>query len=126
MCPQLRVALLSVGVMLWLVTCVSAQTPAPLEKFPSSGPTIVYANGLLTISAHNSTLSDILRGIACQAGADIDIPPQADELIVVYLGPGPARDVVQSLLVGSRFNYLIVGCSPQGEEAWERALPWAE
>jgi hypothetical protein len=110
MCPQLRVTLFLVfGFILWLVTCVSAQTTAFVEKLPSSAPTIVYENGLLTISAHNSTLSDILRGIARQTGADIDIPPQADELVVVYLGPGPARDVVQSLLAGSRFNYVIVG-----------------
>jgi hypothetical protein len=97
------------GAVLWLVNGVSAQTTAPFEQLPSSRPTIVYENGLLTISAHKSTLSDILRGIALETGANINIPPQANELVVVQLGPGPARDVVQSLLAGSRFNYAIVG-----------------
>ena len=110
MCSQLRVAqLLVLGVMLCFATCASAQTTAPLEQLPSSAPTIIYENGLLTISAYKSTLSDILRGIRDQTGADIDIPPQADELVAVQLGPGPVHDVVQSLLAGSRFNYVIVG-----------------
>ena len=110
MCLQLRVVLLSVlVVMLCLATCASAQTTAPFEHAPSSEPTIIYENGLLTISAHKSTLSDILRGIRDKTGAEIDIPPEADELVAVHLGPGPAHDVVQSLLAGSRFNYVIVG-----------------
>jgi hypothetical protein len=128
MCPQLRVTLLSVfGGVLCLPACALAQTTplqlqqpttlapppvsatAPLEQLPSSEPTIIYENGLLTISAHKSTLSEILRAIGNQTGADIDIPPHTDELVAVHLGPGPARDVVQSLLAGSRFNYIIVG-----------------
>jgi hypothetical protein len=54
-------------------------------------------------------LSDILQGIRNQTGADVDIPPQAEERVVTHLGPGPARDVVRSLLSGSRFNYILVG-----------------
>lgn len=42
-------------------------------------------------------------------GGDLDIPPQADERVVARLGPGPAREVVRSLLAGSRFDYVIVG-----------------
>ena len=79
------------------------------EKLPPAEPNIVYDKGLLTITAFNSTLGDVLRGICKQTGAEIDIPPQADELVAVHLGPGAARDVVQSLLAGSRFNYVIVG-----------------
>jgi hypothetical protein len=53
-------------------------------------------------------LSDILQKIRNQTGADVDIPPQAEERVVTHLGPGPARDVVRSLLSGSRFNYILV------------------
>jgi hypothetical protein len=123
---QFRVTLLSVLAMaLCLVTPASAQAvqrqvqqpaplsispaPATLEQLPPNPPTIVYDNGLLIISAHNSTLGDILRRIRGLTGADIEVPPQADERVFVRLGPALPRDILRSLLAGSRFNYLIVG-----------------
>lgn len=126
MYAQLRVKRFSMfGTALCLAACASAQTadlpphsPAAispisshvvLEKLPPNAPTIIYNNGVLTISAYNSTLSDILRGIRTQTGADVDIPPQPEERVVTHLGPGSARDVVRSLLSGSRFNYILVG-----------------
>lgn len=126
MYTQLRVTLLStLGTAVCLAAWASAQTvespaqssaPMPpqaisasLEKLPPNAPTIIYNDGVLTISAYNSTLSDILRGISTQTGADVDIPPQAEERVVTHLGPGPARDVLRSLLSGSRFNYILVG-----------------
>ena len=80
-----------------------------LENLPPNAPTVSYENGMLTISAYNSTLSDILTGISSQTGADVDIPPQADERVAIRLGPGPPREVLNSLLAGSQFNYVIVG-----------------
>jgi hypothetical protein len=128
MCTQLPVTVLSLfGSVLYFAAWASAQTvespaqspapmppqaissPASLEKLPPSAPTVTYDNGVLTISAYNSTLSDILQGIRKQIGADVDIPPQAEERVVMHLGPGPAPDVVRSLLSGSRFNYILVG-----------------
>lgn len=91
------------------ISLTSISAHVVLEKLPPNAPTIIYNDGVLTISAYNSTLSDILRGISTQTGADVDIPPQADERVVTHLGPGPARDVVRSLLSGSRFNYILVG-----------------
>jgi hypothetical protein len=93
------------------VTSPGTSLPANLERLPSRAPDIIYENGLLTISADNSTLSDILRGIGDQTGAEVDIPPQAEERVVMRLGPGPACEVVHSLLRGSRFNYVIVGAN---------------
>ena len=128
MYTQLRGTLLStLGTAVCLAAWASAQTvespaqspapmpplaissPASLEKLAPSAPIVTYDNGVLTISAYNSTLSDILRGISSQTGADVDIPPQAEERVVTHLGPGPAGDVVRSLLAGSRFNYILVG-----------------
>jgi hypothetical protein len=83
--------------------------PATLEQLPPNPPTLIYDNGLLIISARNSTLGDILRGIRDVTGAEIDVPPQAGERVVMRLGPGSPRDILRSLLAGSRFNYLIVG-----------------
>ncbi len=123
-----RVALISVvGAVLSFTTPASAQTgpgqalpptplrppvapPGSLGELPPSAPVVTYEKGLLTISSSNSTLRDILRGIRSQTGAEIEIPPQAEDRVITHLGPGPARDVVQSLLLEvPRFNYIIMG-----------------
>ena len=83
-------------------------TPTP-EQSPSQPPTVTYENGQLAIVAPNSTLSDILHAVHNQTGANIDIPPGANERVVSSFGPGPARDVLTSLLNGSHFNYVMVG-----------------
>jgi hypothetical protein len=76
---------------------------------PASPPQITFQNGMLTISAHNSTLGDILRAVHAHTGAMVDVPPNATERVVAQLGPGPARDVLASLLNGSHFNYVMLG-----------------
>ncbi len=74
------------------------------------GPTVtLYQNGQLTIEALNATLSDVLRAACNQTGTVIDLPPGADERVVGTFGPGPPREVIASLLNGSRFNYVMLG-----------------
>ena len=82
--------------------------PTP-EQRPPTPPQVAYSGGLLTITADNSTLGDILRAVHRQTGAAIDVPGNATERVVGRFGPGPARDVVASLLNGSHFNYVLVG-----------------
>jgi len=87
----------------------AAPPPPTPEQMPSQPPTVTYQNGQLAIVAPNSTLSDILHAVRNKTGADIDIPPGANERVVSSFGPGPARDVLTSLLNGSHFNYVMVG-----------------
>ena len=68
-----------------------------------------YQNGLLSIVAENATLGDVLREVHKHTGATIDVPPSANERVVVRLGPGPARDVLADLLNGTSFNYVMAG-----------------
>jgi hypothetical protein len=68
-----------------------------------------FSEGELTIVAHNSTLSDVLKEVREQTGAELDIPPNANERVVADLGPGPARSVLADLLNGTHFNYVMVG-----------------
>jgi hypothetical protein len=82
--------------------------PTP-EQLPAMPPTVNYRDGQLTIQAPNSTLSDILHAVRVKTGAAIEIPPDANERVVGQLGPGPARDVLASLLNGSHFNYVMLG-----------------
>src|SRR5712691_11104717 len=82
--------------------------PPTLEQMPASAPQVFFRNGQLTIVARNSTLGDILRAVHTQTGASVDIPSHATERVVSNLGPGPARDVLASLLNGSHFNYVML------------------
>jgi len=89
------------------------QTPAPpptLEQTPPTPPQVTYNNGQLTIIAQNATLSQVLRSVQSQTGASVDMPAGASsERVVGQLGPGQPRDVLNALLNGSKFNYIILG-----------------
>src|SRR6266550_7616144 len=95
--------------------------PPTLEQMPASAPQVFFRNGQLTIVARNSTLGDILRAVHTQTGASVDVPSNATERVVSNLGPGPARDVLASLLNGSHFNYVMVG-SPNNPGALDHVI----
>ncbi len=101
------------GVQVQAASQVQGQVPGivPLtpEQMPANPPVVTYVNGKLAIVAKNSTLSDILRVVGDKTGAVIDVPDGADERVVSLLGPGPAREVIASLLNGSHFNYVMIG-----------------
>jgi hypothetical protein len=88
---------------------VAGIVPLTPEQMPSNPPVVTYVNGKLSIVAKNSTLSDILRVVGEKTGALIDMPEGAEERVVSQLGPGPAREVIASLLNGSHFNYVMIG-----------------
>ncbi|MGD0470844.1 MAG: hypothetical protein ABSA54_20900 [Terriglobales bacterium] len=83
----------------------------PMDQIPATPAKVIYQGGLLTISAQNSTLGDILRDVRKLTGASIEIPPGANERVVTHLGPGTPRDVLVGLLNGSSFNYVMLGSS---------------
>jgi hypothetical protein len=90
-----------------------AQSVAPLrpEQMPASQPDVQFRQGQLMIMASNATLGDILRAVHQETGATVDVPPNATERVVGQFGPGPARDVLTSLLNGSHFNYVLLGAA---------------
>src|SRR6266850_2136544 len=81
----------------------------PMDQLPSTPPQVSYQGGMLTIVAQNSSLGDILREVHKRTGATIEVPPNATERVATRIGPGPARDVLATLLNGSAFNYVMVG-----------------
>jgi len=84
--------------------------PPTLEQSTPTSPRVSFQNGLLTIDATNSTLSQVLRAVQSRTGASIDIPGGAgSERVVAQLGPGLPRDVLNTLLNGSKFDYVILG-----------------
>jgi len=71
-------------------------------------PHVVFEDGQLSISANDSSLSDVLYALRACTGADIEIPPgAASEHVTAQLGPGPARKVLSDLLTWSSFDYVV-------------------
>jgi hypothetical protein len=78
------------------------------EQMPPGVPQVSWDGSQLTITADNSTLADILVAIRARTGAEIDVPPNASrERIAARLGPGPARDIVATLLSWTDYDYII-------------------
>jgi hypothetical protein len=88
---------------------------------PAAAPEVQFRQGQLTIMASNSTLGDILRAVRKETGAAVDVPGNATERVVGQFGPGPARDVLSSLLNGSHFNYVLLG-SAENSNALDRVI----
>ncbi len=94
--------------------------PSP-EQMPAAAPDVVFHRGELTIVARNSSLGAILREVQRKTGAAVDMPTTPTERVVGQFGPGPAREVLASLLNGSHFNYLLLG-SPQNPNGLDRIV----
>jgi len=70
---------------------------------------VSYEHGLLSISSDKATLSEVLHAVQQKTGAEISIPPGAEqERVVAAIEPAPAPEVLARLLNGSRFNFLIL------------------
>lgn len=75
---------------------------------PVTPPKIKCNGNQVSILASNSTLGSILNEMHKCIGATIDVPDAAaSSRIFDELGPGPARQVLDSLLSASGFNYVI-------------------
>jgi len=101
----------------------SSEPAVPLspEQLPASPPQVAFSSGMLTITANNATLGDILRAVHRQTGAAVDLPGNATDRVVGRFGPGPVRDVMTLLLNGSHFNYVLLG-SATDPNALERVV----
>ena len=81
-----------------------APPPAPKKVDVS------FEDGKLKVATTKASLAEILNEVRVQTGADIVVPPGAEqEQVAVTLGPASGREVLSKLLDGSRYNYIIVG-----------------
>jgi hypothetical protein len=87
-----------------------ADMPATLPIQPKPRVEVRFNQGMLTIHVNKGTLAEVLSEVHRLTGADIQVPPSAQqEPIVADIGPVPAREAMASLLNGSRFNFIVVG-----------------
>ena len=100
-------------------TLLPPSSSIPPDQVPAEEPQVSFDGKQLTIIANNSTLADILTAVRASTGAEIDVPTGASggaHLTEVRLGPGPAREVLASLLSWTDFGYIIQASdkNPQG------------
>jgi hypothetical protein len=70
---------------------------------------VSYRNGMLTVVAENSMLSDVLNAIKSATGAKFDFTSGgAQERVAASIGPAPPRQVLMTLLNGSHYDYIIL------------------
>jgi hypothetical protein len=97
---------------LQVVNTVAAPQIVPQRPAPPPRPPVDVAvrSNLISIRAQGATLAEVLYEIHRRTGADIAIPAGAEqERVVVNIPSAPGRDVIASLLNGSRFNYIVLG-----------------
>jgi hypothetical protein len=85
----------------------TATTDPPQEA--SSSLQVTADGKLLTIQAKDCTLSEILDAVRAKTGASIDVSGGTSDHMTVKIGPGPARQVLSSLLAWTDFDYVIQG-----------------
>jgi len=89
-------------------SALASAVPALMSQGPARTPKVTCADGQLTISANNSTLGSVLAAVHACLGVQIDIPEGAGgRRTFEELGPGPERQVLEALLSGTDFNYVI-------------------
>lgn len=82
--------------------------PATLMNSSPVKPNVTLQNGQLTIDAPNSSLSDVLSSVHRVTGATLE-GPTPGERIAIKLGPGSPEQVLNALLQGTAYDYVIVG-----------------
>jgi hypothetical protein len=71
-------------------------------------PRVSCKGNQLTITADNSTLGSVLTAIQACIGLQIEVPDgSSGERSYLHLGPGPAREIIESLLRSTELNYVI-------------------
>jgi hypothetical protein len=86
----------------------TATVDTPPEEAPSFVRVTSDGNQLM-IQAKDCALSEILDAVRAKTGASIDVSGRAAEHMTVKIGPGPARQVISSLLGWTDFDYVIQG-----------------
>jgi hypothetical protein len=79
-------------------------TPAQLPPDPAN---VAYADGVLSITASNSSLNQILRDISHQTGMKIT-GTVTDERVFGKYGPDAPEKILGTLLAGTSSNFLLV------------------
>jgi hypothetical protein len=85
------------------------QLPAGAEQRPANPPQISFSGRSLKIVADNSSLADILNALQNATGAKLEGSQPDAERVFGQFGPGSPRQVLDALLAGSRYDFILLG-----------------
>lgn len=88
----------------------TTQEPSTFQpKIVPSAPRISLQNGELTVVAENAGLAEVLSGIRTVTGIKMEGLTGGADRVTAKIGPAPVRDVLLSLLEGSKYDFAILG-----------------
>ena len=85
-----------------------AAVPNSMLQQPASRAQVKISNGMLSVQADNSNLSQVLHDIGSATGMKVEGLGR-DERVFGHYGPATPRDVLTALLDGAGYNVLMVG-----------------
>jgi hypothetical protein len=86
--------------------------PSLFEQAPAPATVTAHTNEL-TVTADNSSLTQILHQVSSATGMRLD-GLGGDERVFGSFGPGAPREVLTALLNGTSYNVVMVGDLPNG------------
>ena len=90
------------------IAATPAAVPDSMLQQPASRAQVKLNNGMLSVQAENSNLSQVLHDIGSATGMKVEGLGR-DERVFGQYGPAPPRDVLTALLDGAGYNVLMVG-----------------
>ena len=86
----------------------TADVPQRPAEMPPKPPRVSYVAGQLTVVADNSMLNDVLNGIRNAAGIKMEGLGGSNDRVFGQFGPASPRVVIDSLLNGSHYDFIIL------------------
>jgi hypothetical protein len=95
-------------------TAAPTATPAPVPArpvdVPPVPPEVTFRDGMITLTAPNSSLASVLRAISSKTGIEFEgADLGAADRLALYIGPASEADVLSAIFDGWRFDYVALG-----------------
>src|SRR5215475_13856106 len=99
----------------------TAEVPQQPVQLPPKPPRVSYVNGQLTVVAENSMMTDVLNGIRSTTGIKMEGLGGNADRVYGQFGPAAPRVVINSLLNGSHYDFIILS-SVETPDAVQRVI----
>lgn len=91
-------------------TATSAPVPARPVDAPPVPPEVTFRDGMITLTAPNSSLASVLSAISAKTGIEFEgADLGAADRLALSIGPAPEADVLSAIFDGGRFDYVALG-----------------
>lgn len=83
---------------------------APVTAHRSGEMRVDFRDGQLSVVADDAELGKVLHQIGDKTGASVEVAPEVTgERVIAHLGPGPAAEIVATLLNSPRLDFILMG-----------------